>query len=190
MSSINIYCKRTYFKRRVERNFLSKMKRKSRDWELTLELSCHAGCPTAAVGKPRTDSRGAPGARSPKIGKNMIFWRKIVIFHTKYPKNFRASFRKWKKIWFFCVKSWFFTRNTPKFFAPPSARRNFFKCAPPPNFKSWIRPWSWCLFWKLYQGGLWESDPVCFVGVLVLSQVELEHGCSVHPWNQYADWEQ
>ena len=35
--------------------------------------------------------------------KNMIFWRKIVIFHTKY--------------------------------------RNFFKCAPPPNLKSWIRPW-------------------------------------------------
>ena len=23
----------------------------------------------------------------PKIGKNLIFWRKIVIFHTKYPKN-------------------------------------------------------------------------------------------------------
>ena len=38
---------------------------------------------------------GAPGARPPppKIGKNMIFWRKIVIFHTKYPKNFRASLR-------------------------------------------------------------------------------------------------
>ena len=35
-----------------------------------------------------------------------------------------------KKIWFFCVRSWFFTRNTPKLFAPPSARRNFFKCAP------------------------------------------------------------
>jgi hypothetical protein len=30
---------------------------------------------------------GAPGARPPKIGKNKIFWRKIVIFHTKYPKN-------------------------------------------------------------------------------------------------------
>ena len=29
----------------------------------------------------------------PKIGKNMIFWRKIVIFHTKYPKYFRASLR-------------------------------------------------------------------------------------------------
>ena len=27
------------------------------------------------------------------IGNNMIFWRKIVIFHTKYPKNFRASLR-------------------------------------------------------------------------------------------------
>jgi hypothetical protein len=34
------------------------------------------------------------------------------------------------KIWFFGVKSWFFTRNTPKFCAPPSARRFFFECAP------------------------------------------------------------
>ena len=48
---------------------------------------------------------------------------------------------KLEKIWFFCVKSWFFTRNTPKIFAPPSVRRNFFKGAPPPNLKSWIRPW-------------------------------------------------
>jgi hypothetical protein len=32
-----------------------------------------------------------------KLEKNMIFWRKIVIFHTKYPKNFRASLRNWKK---------------------------------------------------------------------------------------------
>jgi predicted transglutaminase-like protease len=29
----------------------------------------------------------------PKIGKIWFFWRKIVIFHTKYPKNFRASLR-------------------------------------------------------------------------------------------------
>ena len=39
---------------------------------------------------------GAPGAPPPpqkKIGKNKIFWRKIVIFHTKYPNNFRASLR-------------------------------------------------------------------------------------------------
>ena len=40
------------------------------------------------------DPGGAHPARAPpKIGKNMIFWRKIVIFHTKYPKNFRASLR-------------------------------------------------------------------------------------------------
>jgi hypothetical protein len=53
-----------------------------------------------------------------------------VIFHTKYPNNFRASLRNWKND-FFGVKSWFFTRNTPNFFAPPFTRRNFFKCAPP-----------------------------------------------------------
>jgi hypothetical protein len=35
------------------------------------------------------DTRRAP----PKIGKNKIVWRKIVIFHTKYPKHFRASLR-------------------------------------------------------------------------------------------------
>ena len=33
---------------------------------------------------------GAPGAHSPKIGKKYDFLRKIVIFYTKYPKNFRA----------------------------------------------------------------------------------------------------
>ena len=53
------------------------------------------------------------GGTSPKIGKNMIF----------------------------CVKSWFFTRNTPNIFAPSTARRDFFKCAYPPNLKSWIRAW-------------------------------------------------
>ena len=40
---------------------------------------------------------GGGGGAPPKIGKNMIFWRKIVIFHTKYPKNVRASLRNWKK---------------------------------------------------------------------------------------------
>jgi hypothetical protein len=38
-----------------------------------------------------------PPRAPPKIGKNMIFWRKIVIFHTKYPKIFLASLRNWKK---------------------------------------------------------------------------------------------
>jgi hypothetical protein len=37
---------------------------------------------------------GAHPARAPpKIEKNMIFWHKIVIFQTKYPKKFRASLR-------------------------------------------------------------------------------------------------
>jgi hypothetical protein len=36
-----------------------------------------------------------------------------------------------EKIRFFGVKWWFFTRNTPKNFAPPSAQCNFFKCTPP-----------------------------------------------------------
>jgi hypothetical protein len=37
--------------------------------------------------------RGRTRRAPPKIGKNMIFWRKIVIVHTKYPNNFRASLR-------------------------------------------------------------------------------------------------
>jgi hypothetical protein len=37
---------------------------------------------------------GGRTRRPPKIGKNMIFGRKIVIFHTKYPKNFHASLRQ------------------------------------------------------------------------------------------------
>ena len=31
-----------------------------------------------------------------KLEKNMFFWRKIVIFHTKYPNIFRASLRNCK----------------------------------------------------------------------------------------------
>jgi hypothetical protein len=39
---------------------------------------------------------GAPGAHPPKIGKNKICWRKIVIFHTKYPpKKFKCAPLTW-----------------------------------------------------------------------------------------------
>jgi hypothetical protein len=56
---------------------------------------------------PGADSGGVGRAPPPpKIGKNLIFWRKIVIFHTKYPNNFRASLCIWKKSDFFGVKSW------------------------------------------------------------------------------------
>ena len=34
-----------------------------------------------------------PASAPPKIGKNKIFLRNIVIFHTKYLKYFRASLR-------------------------------------------------------------------------------------------------
>jgi hypothetical protein len=35
---------------------------------------------------------GGGGAPPPlKLEKNCFFWRKIVIFHTKYPNNFRVS---------------------------------------------------------------------------------------------------
>ena len=34
-----------------------------------------------------------PAHVPPKTGKNIIFLRKIVIFHMKYPKNVLASFR-------------------------------------------------------------------------------------------------
>ena len=46
-----------------------------------------------ATPKSGEDPGGAPGALPPKIGKDMIFLRKMVIFHTKYPKHFRASLR-------------------------------------------------------------------------------------------------
>ena len=59
----------------------------------------------------------APGARPPKIGEDMIFWRKIVNFHTKYPKYYRASLRS----------------------------AQFFLSAPP-NLKSWIRPCIYTIF--------------------------------------------
>ena len=47
---------------------------------------------TFVLNRGGSKGRGAPGA-PPKIGKNMIFLRKIVIFHTKYPNIFRASLR-------------------------------------------------------------------------------------------------
>ena len=49
--------------------------------------------------------------------------------HTRHAPPLRLE-----KIWFFGVKSWFFTRNAPKIFVPPSDRRNFFKYAPPPTW--------------------------------------------------------
>ena len=64
---------------------------------------------TSRLLNPRTHTRGG----SPlKLEKIWFFLRKIVIFDTKYPKNFRASLRSALII----------------------------LSAPPPNLKSWIRP--------------------------------------------------
>jgi hypothetical protein len=41
----------------------------------------------------RIQEGGSGRTSPPKIGKNIIFWRKTVIFHTKYSKNCRASLR-------------------------------------------------------------------------------------------------
>ena len=60
------------------------------------------------------DPGGAPGARPPKIGKNKIFWCKTVIFHMKYPKNFRASLRNWIKNNIFWRKIVIFHTKYPK----------------------------------------------------------------------------
>jgi hypothetical protein len=46
----------------------------------------------------RGGCRGERTRRAPplKLEKNMFFWRKIVIFYTKYPNIFRASLRNCK----------------------------------------------------------------------------------------------
>ena len=68
-----------------------------------------------------------------KLEKNMIFWRKIVIFHTKYPKNLNfARPPKIGKNMIFWRKIVIFHTKYPKKFAPLSARRKLFNCAPPP----------------------------------------------------------
>ena len=50
----------------------------------------------------------------------MIFWRKIVIFHTKYPKNVRASLRScidvWNKYWkWYLLEEFDDTKMTTRF---------------------------------------------------------------------------
>jgi hypothetical protein len=72
-----------------------------------------------------------PARASPlKLEKNMIFCRKIVIFHTKYPKNFRASLRNWKK-YDFWRKIVIFHTKYPKNFHASLCSAQFFLSLPP-----------------------------------------------------------
>ena len=53
-------------------------------------------------------------------------------------------------------------------FASPSARRNFFKCAPP-NLKSWIRPWLKCYYvlWLVHlHFAVIDGEVVCGISIL------------------------
>ena len=102
-------------------------------------------------------SRGAEAhpARAPaKIGKNMIF----------------------------CAKSWFFTRNTQKIFAPSSARRDFFfKCAPltwnpgsePDNGDDEIWP-------SENKGNNEITEHRAIFQIHRYNNIDLKHGISVH----------
>ena len=72
-----------------------------------------------------------PPPPPPPPGKKILFFgAKSWFFTRNTPKMFAPPSAIGKKYDFFGVKSWFFTRNTPKIFVPPSTRRNFFKCAP------------------------------------------------------------
>jgi hypothetical protein len=66
-------------------------------WSSTEQLGTPATDITILVSSQGRIQGAHPARAPPKIGKNMIFWRKIVIFHTKYPKNVHASLRNWKK---------------------------------------------------------------------------------------------
>jgi hypothetical protein len=66
------------------------------------------------------------GGRTLKLEKNMIFWRKIVIFHTKYPKNVRASLHIWTKYDFFWRKIVIFHTKYPKIFRASLRSGQFF----------------------------------------------------------------
>jgi hypothetical protein len=68
---------------------------------------------------------GAPDAPPTPLNwkKIWFFWRKIVIFHTKYPNNFRASLR-----------STLFFLNTPLLtWNPGSAPVAYMECGTVPN---------------------------------------------------------
>ena len=100
------------------------------------------------------DTGGAPGARPPPL--------------------------KLEKIWFFGVKSWFFTRNTPKNVRASLRSAQFFLTAPPPNLKPWNRPWFVpltlveppCSPYSFYWSICTEPGMICVLGVSILSFYE------------------
>ena len=73
--------------------------------------------------RPMINKKQFTTTKTPKNQHHMLCIRQRRI---QGERTRRAPPLKLEKIWFFGVKSWFFTRNTPNIIAPPSARRNFF----------------------------------------------------------------
>ena len=65
----------------------------------------------------------------PQLEKIWFFYRKIVIFHTKYPKHFRASFAIEKDM-IFWRKFVIFHKKYPNNFRASLHSAQFFKCGP------------------------------------------------------------
>jgi hypothetical protein len=74
---------------------------------------------------------GPPAHAPPKIGKNIIFWRKIVIFHTNYPKIFAPLSVIGKNMIFWRKIVIFHTKYPKNFRAPPLRSAQNFLSAPP-----------------------------------------------------------
>ena len=74
---------------------------------------------------------GAPGGCPPKIGKNMIFWRKIVIFSHEIPQKFSRLPPQLEKISFFWCKIVIFHTKYSKNFRASIHSAQFFLSAPP-----------------------------------------------------------
>ena len=101
-------------------------------------------------------SKARPPLPPLKLEKIWYFGVKSWFFTRNTPKISHLP-PQLEKIWFFGVKSWFFTRNIPKFFAPPSARRIFFKCTPlTGNPGSAPEMWQWNLLFRIFSLTLWR----------------------------------
>jgi hypothetical protein len=80
----------------------------------------------------------------------------------------RASPLKFEKIWFFGVKSWLFTRNTPKIFAPP-----IFLSAPSLTWNPGSAPDDISWFWLSYLGPLVLLLPELYITCIWISNLSI-----------------
>ena len=148
---------------------------------------------TISLGIIRGGSRGGRTRRaSPLKLEKIIFFGVKSWFFTRNTQKISHLPPQLEKIWFFGVKSWFSTRNIPKIFAPPSARRIFFKCAPS-NLKSWIRPWYQYIVYNILRLYRRRRDLLCVESVSHSSVLFLLIGSwqsLLTPYNNFCLYEQ